>query len=178
MLTAPSWAHRSVKHCKNEHYHMRGASTHRDDVVQALKVLVAERKDHPARVPVLPPAPHRLLAGRVHLQAAPMTASVPELGAGSQHRASHGGRSVVGGSGLAQNSAVGTHVQGRFLRQQNPLMMVQGSVQILLKCSARPPGLDPTNARDTRSLRYVDTRIRRVLLGGSCVITCSLCAGS
>ena len=42
-------------------------STHRYDVVQAFEVLVAEREDHPAGVAVLPPAPHGLLAGRVHL---------------------------------------------------------------------------------------------------------------
>ena len=41
-----------------------------DDLVQGLKVLVAQSEDHPARVVLLPPQPHRLLTAGLDLQAA------------------------------------------------------------------------------------------------------------
>ena len=39
-----------------------------DDLIQGLKMLVAQGEDHPARVEVFPPQPHRLLTAGLHLQ--------------------------------------------------------------------------------------------------------------
>ena len=38
-----------------------------DDLVQGLKVLVPQGEDHPARVVIFPPQPHRLLTTGLHL---------------------------------------------------------------------------------------------------------------